>query len=140
MAINTIPIFTGTPHIAYRQCNNSTSYLPIFPAASTNTTSTSTEGWFVQKARIKLSGSGPTTATVCRFYIAPDSTPSVAYQFDEISLPSITLSTSAASPNYEVPLNITLPSGYFIHIKFDTGVGAGITANITTISGSYASQ
>ncbi len=146
MAINNKPIFTGQPAISVRQITNSTSTLQIFPTGSTNgsTPGTSVEGWYAQKVRLKLfttDGTSTTsTAAVLRFYISPDSG-TTNYQFDEISLPATSISSTTATPNFELPLNITLPSGYCITAKYDATPGASpISTWITTIGGTYEAQ
>lgn len=148
MAINNKPIFIGQPAVAIRQITNSTSTLTIFPGGGASTPygdpTTSTEGWYIEKARVKLfSTSGSTTtstATVLRFYISPDNG-TTNYQFDELNLPATSISPTVSTPNYEIPLNITIPSGYSITVKYETTPGASpISTWITTFGGAYAEQ
>jgi hypothetical protein len=55
--------------------------------------------------------------------------------FDEITIAANTASQTAASTNYELPLNFALPSGYTMYCTLGTAVVAGIQA--TVIGGDY---
>ena len=114
MVANTDPIFSRTADIqfsgAYITAANTTadltagtSYL-LFTAAA--------NGSFVSKLRLRATPAGNTSATVLRLWINNGSSTGTATNnslYDEITLPLTTASGTAATPNYEVPLNFALP-------------------------------
>lgn len=155
MAINNKPIFTGTPVINWcinavtgstttdltaahnlSGSNGSTAGLIGFLAF----TSDSTNGGYVQKIRFRALGTNA-SATVARVWInngGPLNTATNNSLFDEISLPSTTVSQTSAQANYELPLNFALPAGYKIFVTFGTTQGSGY--DITVVGGSYVAQ
>ena len=79
-----------------------------------------------------------TTATVLRLFINNGSTTGTATNnslYDEITLPATTATAVAATANYEIPLNIALPSGYALYATIHTGSTNGWYA--TVIGGKY---
>lgn len=140
MASNFNPIFTRVADvqwISYIVTANTTadltagtSYL-LFTADATN-------GGYVQKARFRSTPAGNTTATVLRLWINNGSTTGTATNnilYDEITLPAVTASGTAAQPSYEIPLNIALPPGYKLYATIHTGSANGWAA--TVIGGKY---
>jgi hypothetical protein len=141
MPANNQPIFTRTPDVQWTasamtvantttDLTSGTIYL-AFSADSTN-------GGYVQRIRFRTLGSN-TNATVARVWVnngLTTSTSSNNVLFDEITLPTTTVSQVAAQANYELPLNFALPAGYGIYITLGTApTSAGWEA--TVIGGKY---
>jgi hypothetical protein len=57
------------------------------------------------------------------------------YLYGEVSLPSVTASSTAATPDIDYPMNIALPPGYHILAALGTSVTSGWM--VTTIAGKY---
>jgi hypothetical protein len=137
MPANTLPIFTKIADVQWitgASVNNTydltsgTIYL-AFSADSTN-------GGYIQRIRFKALGT--TAATVARVFINNGSTTNTITNnilWDEISLPLVSASATAASATYELPMNIPLPAGYKIYVVFGTAASAGW--GITVIGGKY---
>ena len=113
---------------------------PIFTADATN-------GGYVQK--IMFQSITTTALTVCRVFIA-DTTTTVTsgalvsntslncHLFNEITLPAVTVSQTAAAPHLELPINMAIPPGYRIAITFGTSTGASTTGwNVIAVGGKY---
>lgn len=100
----------------------------------------STNGGYVQRIRFKpnnITGT-TTTATVARIWLnngSTTATPANNTFIDEISLPAVTGSASAALPVYEIPLNIAMPPGYAIYVTLGTATSGGYRA--TVFGGKY---
>lgn len=135
MAVNTKPIFTGTPAVGvtkFTQANLATSQ-QIFPT----TPSTWVEGLFAQKLRVKVSSGANTNAHVLHLYVYNGS---FAGLHDTLLIPATTFSNTSASPTYEVLLNISLPTGWYLYANF-TGTAAGtFTFDVIVNGGTYTSQ
>jgi len=137
MPANTAPIFTKIADVQWisgASVNNTydltsgTIYL-AFSADSTN-------GGYIQRIRFKALGT--TAATVARVFInngGATGTITNNILWDEISLPLVSASATAASATYELPMNIPLPAGYRIYVVFGTAASAGW--GITVIGGKY---
>jgi hypothetical protein len=137
MPANTAPIFTLLPEILW---NNSVS------AANTTTDLTSgtiydvftggTNGSYVQKIRFRHVGTN--VATVVRVWLNNGSVTTTALNntlFDEITIAANTVSQTAASTNYELPLNFALPPSYRIYVTTGTVLAAGL--DVSVIGGDY---
>jgi hypothetical protein len=98
----------------------------------------STNGGYVQRIRFRTLGSN-SNATVARVWVNNGLTTANAANnvlFDEITLPTTTVSQVAAQANYELPLNFALSAGYGIYITLGTApTSAGWEA--TVIGGKY---
>ncbi len=138
MSQNTAPIFTQTPNIGIGSIavSNSVSPFDMTSGASSSLFTAGASGSYVSKIRIKPSGS--TAATVLRFFINNGGDTTVATNntlYAEISIPAITVSTTLAQNDFEVPMNIAIPGSYSIY-----GISAAFTTGgfeITTIGGNY---
>jgi phage tail protein X len=139
MALNTAPIYSGVGDIqwgttALTQAN------PSFEASGSGAVTiftASVSGSFVQRVRFKASGS--TTATAARVFIANAGTPSTGSNvvlFDEVTLPTITVSSTAAQAVYELPMNIALPPNYKIVATVATQQATG-GWYVSAVGGSY---
>ena len=139
MAINTSPIFSATGDIQWTtvQTAANTTYDGTVGTPAI-VFSASIDGGFVQRIRFRASGSA--TATVARVFINNgQSTGSLGNNvlFDEITLASTTVSQTAATATYELPLNIALPAGYRILTTLGTVQSAGGGWYAAAIGGSY---
>lgn len=139
MALNTAPIYSGVGDI---QWGNAALVIsnPSFEASGSGLVTVFTaslSGSFVQRVRFKASGS--TTATVARIFIANAGTPSTGSNvvlFDEVTLAAVTVSTTAASTVYEVPMNIALPASYKIVVTTAVTQATG-GWYVSAVGGSY---
>ena len=145
MAANTSPIYSivgATDSVA----SNNTG-LVVGPTANTAQDGTGTlykaftagtNGSYVQKMRFRPVGSP--AATVCRVFISSSTTTSATatWLYDEITLPATTVSQTAASSVFELPINVALDPSYLIYVTFGTSTGsAGTGYSIVTIAGDY---
>jgi hypothetical protein len=137
MPANTAPIFTLLPEILW---NTSVT------AANTTTDLTSgtvydvftggTNGSYVQKIRFRHVGTN--VATVVRVWLNNGGVTTTAANnalFDEITIATNTVSQTAASTNYELPLNFALPPSYRIYVTTGTVLAAGL--DVIVIGGDY---
>jgi hypothetical protein len=95
-------------------------------------------GSYVQKIRFRPVGSP--AATVCRVFISSSTSTSAtnSWLYDEITLPAVTLSQTAASSVFELPINVALDPNYLLYVTFGTSTGsAGTGYSIVTIAGDY---
>jgi hypothetical protein len=135
---NVQPIYTRVPDTqwvtnvitanASNDLTSGTSYL-VFTADATN-------GGFAH--RIKFRSLGANGATVARVWINNGLTTGTAANntlWDEISLVTTSASTTAATPNQEIPLNIGLPPGYRIYVTILVTLATGY--NVTVVGGKY---
>jgi hypothetical protein len=141
MALNTNPIYSGVGDIQWA----STALVnanPSFEATGTGSAvvfTASASGSFVQRIRFKASGS--TTATAARIFIG-NATAGVlsgsnVILFDEITLPAVTVSNTAAQAVYELPMNAALPANYKIQATVSTQQAAGGGWYVSAVGGSY---
>jgi hypothetical protein len=103
------------------------------------------EGSFVSKVILKAVASP--AATVARLFIhtttgafTPGTTNTAANTtlIGEITLPAITVSQTAASPQFEIPVNLPIPPGMRLLMTFGTSTGAAGTGYaVTTVGGKY---
>jgi hypothetical protein len=139
MPANTAPIFTILPEIMWTtnmtvantgNLSAGTAYM-VFTAG--------TNGSYVQKIRFRhQSNNTNNVATVARVFINNGGVTGTTANntiFDEITIAANTASQTAASTNYELPLNFALPAGYIMYCTLGTGVASGIQA--TVIGGDY---
>jgi len=145
MAANTSPIYSIVGAVDSVATNNSG--LVVGPTANTAQDGTGTlyklftagtNGAYIQKIRFRPVGSP--AATVCRVFISSSSTTSATatWLYDEITLPAVTVSQTAASSVFELPLNIAVDPSYLLYVTFGTSTGsAGTGYSIVTIAGDY---
>jgi hypothetical protein len=145
MPANTAPIYSivgATDSVASNE-----SGLVVGPTANTSQTGSGTmykaftagaNGSYVQKMRFRPVGSP--AATVCRVFISDSSTTSTTdtWLYDEITLPAVTVSQTAASSVFELPINVALDPNYLLYVTFGTSTGsAGTGYSVVTIAGDY---
>ena len=145
MPANTSPIYSivgATDSVASNE-----SGLVVGPTANTNMNGTGllykaftagANGSYVQKMRFRPVLSP--AATVCRVFISSSTTTSASatWLFDEITLPAVTVSNTAASSVFELPINVALDPNYLLYVTFGTSTGgSGTGYSIVTIAGDY---
>jgi hypothetical protein len=145
MPANTSPIYSIVGAVDSVASNNSG--LVVGPTANTALDGSGTmykaftagaNGSYVQKMRFRPVGSP--AATVCRVFISSSTTTSATatWLFDEITLPAVTLSQTAATSVFELPVNFALDPSYLLYVTFGTSTGsAGTGYSIVTIAGDY---
>ena len=145
MPANTSPIYSIVGATDSVASNNSG--LVVGPTANTALDGSGTlvkaftagaNGSYVQKMRFRPVGSP--AATVCRVFISDSATTSATdtWLYDEITLPAVTLSQTAATSVFELPINVALDPNYLLYVTFGTSTGsAGTGYSIVTIAGDY---
>ena len=145
MPANTSPIYSIVGATDSVASNNSG--LVVGPTANTaldgsgtlvKAFTAGTNGSYIQKIRFRPVGSP--AATVCRVFISNSTTTSATatWLFDEITLPAVTLSQTAASSVFELPLNIAIEPSYLLYVTFGTSTGsAGTGYSVVTVAGDY---
>jgi hypothetical protein len=145
MPANTSPIYSIVGAVDSVASNNAG--LVVGPTANTALDGTGTlykaftagtNGSYVQKIRFRPVGSP--AATVCRVFISSSTTTSATatWLYDEITLPAVTLSQTAATSVFELPLNFALDPSYLLYVTFGTSTGsAGTGYSVVTIAGDY---
>lgn len=145
MPANTSPIFSITGAIDSVASNNSG--LVVGPTANTALDGSGTlykaftagsNGSYVQKIRFRPVGSP--AATVARVFISSSTTTSTTatWLYDEITLPAVTQSQTAASSVFELPLNFALDASYLLYVTFGTSTGSSGTGySVVVVGGDY---
>lgn len=145
MPANTQPIFSAVGSTDSGQSNNSGTILG--PTANTAQDGSGTlykiftagsNGSYVQKVRFRPVGSP--VATVARVFISSSSTTSATatWLYDEITLPAVTVSQTAATSIYEIAMNFALDPNYLLYVTFGTSTGSSGTGySIVVIAGDY---
>jgi hypothetical protein len=139
MAQNTAPIFTKTPDIGFTTmgATQNTDWT-MASGVSHSLFTAGTSGSYVSKIRFKPSGS-TNAANVIRVYINNGGATTTAANntlYSEISIPTITVSTTLAQNDFEIPMNIALPASYRL---FSTNGGGSLTGGhfVTVVAGDY---
>ena len=145
MPANINPIYSIAGRVDSVANNNSG--LVVGPTATTAQDGTGTmykaftagsNGSYVQKIRFRPVGT--TAATVARVFVSSNTTTSNTntWLYDEITLPAVTLSQTAATSVFELPVNAALPANYLLYVTFGTSTGsAGNGYSVVTIAGDY---
>ena len=138
MAQNTAPIFTQTPRLGFGVINSVNNTFDMATGTSASLFVAGSSGSYVNKIRVKPSGS--TAATVLRFFLNNSGSTTTSTNnslYAELSMPAITTSSVLAQNDFEVPLNIAIPASYVIYGVSGTAPGAGTGFEVTTIGGDY---
>jgi hypothetical protein len=138
MAQNTAPIFTQIPNLGFGTINTSNNTFDMTANTSHSLFVAGTSGSYVNKIRVKPSGS--TGATVLRFFLNNGGVTTNGANnslYAELSMPAITSNTSLAQNDFEVPLNIAIPASYAIYGVSANSISAGTGFEVTTIGGDY---
>ena len=145
MPANTSPIFSITGDIQSVAQNNSG--LIVGPTANTALDGSGTlyklftagaNGSYVQKIRFRPVGSP--AATVARVFVSSSTTTSATntWLYDEITLPATTLSQTAATSVFELPINFAMNANYLLYVTFGTSTGsAGTGYSVVCVAGDY---
>ena len=145
MPANTSPIYSIVGATDSVAANNTG--LVVGPTANTAQDGTGTlykaftagsNGSYIQKIRFRPVGSP--AATVCRIFISTSTTTSATntWLYDEITLPAVTVSQTAASSVFELPLNFAIDPNYLLYVTFGTTTGsAGTGYSVVVIAGDY---
>ena len=145
MPANTSPIYSIVGATDSVAANNTG--LVVGPTANTAQDGTGTlykaftagsNGSYIQKIRFRPVGSP--AATVCRVFISTSTTTSATntWLYDEITLPAVTVSQTAASSVFELPLNFAIDPNYLLYVTFGTSTGSSGTGySVVTIAGDY---
>ena len=142
MAANTAPIYTLAPDIQWisgvtaantnANISSGTSYL-VFTADATN-------GGFCREIRFKVAPGNNSSATVLRVWLNNGSSPTTGANntlLAEVGLPSTTATSTAALPDFVIPINMALPAGYKLYVSLGTGLGSSTDGFATAIAGKY---
>jgi hypothetical protein len=144
MPANTAPIFTLLPEVTWSTnmiaantgnlSGGTTNNYPVFTGG--------TNGSYLQKIRFRHQSTNVsnTAATVARVFINNGgvvTNPNNNTLFDEITIAANTVSQTAASTNYELPLNFAIPVGYIIYVTLGTAPTAGTGIQATIVGGDY---
>ena len=144
MPANINPIYSAAGVIYAAQGYNS---VVVGPTANTNLDGTGTmylifqgsgNGNYIQRIRFRAVGSP--AATVARVFINNGGALGTAstWLWDEIAMPAISVSQTAATSVYELPQNFVLPAGYNLYVSFGTSTGAAGTGySVVVIAGAY---
>jgi hypothetical protein len=136
---NIDPIYSKAPDIQWTTIPSGTTantagdgtgtVFTVFTADATN-------GGFVQSIRVKALSTS--TATVIRFFINNGSTNATAANnsfTDEMTIPAITATSTAAVSVFELSIGRALPAGYKINCCYATSVTGAIA--LTAFAGKY---
>ena len=142
MPANTAPIFTLTPQIEWGANMNVANTGNMSAGTAYMVYSAATNGSYVQKIRFRHQSTNTTNsaATVARVFInngGASGTTNNNVIFDEITIAANTVSQTAASVNYELPLNFGLPPGYTIFVTLGTAPTAGSWIQASVVGGDY---
>lgn len=146
---NNDPIYTRTPDIQIAGSVIGPSANTVLDGTGANITqifqADATEGGFVSKVMLKAVASP--AATVARLFIhtttgafTPGTTNTAANTalIHELALPLITVSQTASTPQFEIPVNLPIPPGMRLLMSFGTSTGASGTGYaVTTVGGKY---
>lgn len=149
MAANIDPIYSRAPDVQMGAAILGPSANTALDGTGANTTSIfqadSVNGGYVQKVIAKAVGSP--AATVMRIFVCSvtgaftpgtSNTAANTAMVAEYTLPAITVSQTAATPQYEIPVNFPLPAGWRLLATFGTSTGASGTGYaLTTVGGKY---
>jgi len=149
MAANTAPIFARTSDLQLAGAIIGTNANTATDGTGANTslifTSDATEGSFVQFVRFKPVST--IAATVIRlwycsatgaFSAGTTNTAANTTMIGEISVAAWTASNTAASPTYDIPVNMHLPPSTKLLVTFGTSTGAATTGfNPLIVAGKY---
>ena len=130
MAANNVPIFSKVGVINWSTTTLATVLAADYTGVGAHNvlafTADATNGSFLRS--LKLKAIGTNVATVARVYINNGSTNGTAtnnFFFAEFSLPATTASTTTATTDIEIPLNVALPPGYKVYVGLGATVAAG---------------
>ena len=146
MAVNTQPIYTGTPDIQWGSADGNAGAAGPLKTANTAMDGTGTvltvftadavNGGFVRSVRCCAAGTN--IATVIRIFINNGSTNATIANnvlVAQMTLNAVTAAAAAATTDQEFPLGFALPLGYKINVTLGTTVAAGWSVSV--VGGKY---
>jgi len=136
MAANNNPIYCATGNITVGTTIATANTAKDGTGTVVTSHTAGANGSRVEKVRFRALGTN--VATVVRCFINNGATNATATNnvlFEELTLPSTTLSEVAQLLTQEMLLNIVLPAGYKLNFTVGTTVAAGYA--ITVVSGDY---
>jgi hypothetical protein len=142
MPANTAPIFTLTPQVEWGVNMNTANTGNMSAGTAYIVYSAGTNGSYLQKIRFRHQSTNTTNsaATVARVFInngGASGTTNNNVIFDEITIAANTVSQTAASVNYELPLNFGLPPGFTVYVTLGTAPTAGSWIQASIVGGDY---
>jgi hypothetical protein len=135
MAANTTPIFPIVGKLAWAVLTTANTAKDGTGTVGTVFTAGS-NGGRIEKLKIRQAGTN--VATVLRVFLNNGSTNATAANnslYSEVALPASTLSEVAAQADFEVFINVSVPSGYTVLVTLGTTVAGGIA--VTGVGGDY---
>jgi len=143
MAANNDPIYSRSPNVDWPAVMTAANTTVDLTAGTIYLvwTADATNGGFIQTIRIRaIPTIAATAATVARIWLNNGATTGTAANnilYNEISLPATTASATAATANYEVPMNIALDAGFRVYITLHTAPGGSTGWMATGVGGNY---
>lgn len=150
MPANTAPLFALTPNIGQALVllantnsdgtGNLTSSVTMYIAFTG-----AANGSWVSKARINVTAStagSTSSASVLRFYYSTVGTGATTSAntklIQEVAVPAVTADSATVPTNpIEVPLNIAIPTGGFIHVSSHATPGSNCSFEVLAFGGDY---
>lgn len=136
MSMNTAPVFTLTPHIAWTTITTAETSLDGTGANVALIFTAGANGSFIQSITAKSNTTNATAATSFCVYLNNGSTHTSAANntlIKEFTLGSVTASNAGSTLNFEFPMNIQIPAGYVVMVSIGTMNGS--TGFATTVIG-----
>ena len=131
MSANTTPIFTLTPRNAYITTGTSANTNLDGTGTVATVVTAGTNGSYIN--RVRITHLGTNVATVVRLFVNNGSTNTTASNnalVYEVAIPANTLSQTAASTAYDIPLDLRLAASYKINATIGTACAAGLMVAI----------
>lgn len=148
--LNTAPIFTGTPRVGITSIQQTSTNVNSSAPGTIGTNSfllftPGTNGSYLQKIRFQFTSGTNTVssvATVFKVYLSTvnTGTPTVSQVglIADIQAPAQTVTTTATSAYpIEVPLNVAIPSGYFVLVGQTVAQNSNSAWVATAFGGDY---
>lgn len=136
MAANLDPIYPKTAKINWGEAVTAANTAKDGTGAVTTVFTAGADGGKVEKITVRPKGTN--VASVLRIFINNGSSNAVAANnvlYEEIGLPTTTLSEVAELTGLERALNLALPAGYKINVTLGTAIAAGVA--VTAQGGDY---
>jgi hypothetical protein len=148
--LNTAPIFTGTPRVSFVQIGQTSTNVNSQTAGTIGTNSflaftPGANGSYLQKVKFQFTSTTNTVssvATVFKIYLSTlntgSPTSSDVVLIADIQAPAQTVGTTATSAYpIEVPLNLPIPSGYYILVGQTVAQNANSAWTVSVFGGDY---
>lgn len=139
MPANKDPIWSSAPDVQWIVIPSGTAANTALDGTGTvftAFTADATNGGFVQALRVKAPS--VSAATVVRVFINNGSTNATAANntlIEELAIPIITSSNTAATATWDIPINRALPAGYKLNVCLGTSVTGAVY--FTTFAGKF---